>query len=123
MSIARKLALSILPALALALPLSAATSAQAHEHDHFEHHHGYDGHASYDHYVHYGHSEHVFVDRHVYVGGYTPAPVIVTVPRVNLYYRTCPTVPWLVYGGFGGYGDAQIAAQSLQGRGFEIFIR
>src|SRR6266852_3702669 len=121
MSILRKLALSIFPAVALALPLSAASSAQAHDHGHvaisFGHHWGY------DHHVYYTHLDPVFVDRRVFIGGYAPIPVIVSAPTVSVYYRTCPTEPWLVYGSFRGYTGAEIAAARLQGLGFEFFIR
>jgi hypothetical protein len=123
MSITRKLALSILPALALTLPLAAASSAQANDHGRVEHHDGHDRHWSYDHSVHFTHHDHVFVDRHVFIGGYAPVPVVVSAPTVSLYFRVGPTTPWIVYGSFGGYGDAQIAAQSLQVNGYQCFIR
>jgi len=122
MSLARKLTLSILPVLALALPLAAASSAQANDHGHVERHGGHDRHWS-DHFVHFDHHDHGFVDRRVFIGGYTPLPVIVPAPTVSLYYRVGPTSPWIVYGSFGGYGDAQVAAQSLQGNGYQCFIR
>ena len=123
MSLARKLGLSILPALALVLPLSAASSAQAKDHGHVERHDGHDHHWGYDHFVHFGHHDYVFADRHVFIGGYAPLPVIVPAPTVNVYYRVGPTSPWIVYGSFGGYGDAQVAVQSLQGYGYQCFIR
>jgi hypothetical protein len=123
MSLARKLALSILPALALALPLAAASSAQANEHGRVERHDDHEDHWSYDHSVHFTHHDHVFVDRHVFIGGYAPVPVVVATPTVSLYYRVGPTSPWIVYGSFGGYGGAQVAAQSLQGYGYQCFIR
>src|ERR1700680_3456958 len=122
MSIARKLPLSILPALALTLPLTAVSSAQANDHGHVEHRDGHDHQWSYDRSVHFTHHDHVFVDRHVFIGGYAPVPVVVSAPTVSLYYRVGPTSPWIVYGSFGGYGDAQVAAQSLQGYGYQCFI-
>ena len=105
------------------LPLAAASSAQANDHGHIEHHDGHDRHWGYDHFVHFGHHDHVFVEPRVYIGGYAPLPAVVPAPTVNVYYRVGPTSPWVVYGSFGGYGAAQVAVQSLQGYGYQCFIR
>jgi hypothetical protein len=114
MTSVRKIALTVFPALALALPLAVASGAQAHEvhHDHFEHH---------DHHVYLG--IYPRFEHRVIVENVAPYPLGVTVAPVNLFYRAGPSSPWFVYGSFAGVDDAQLAAQNLQVRGYQVYIR
>ncbi|HEY2148358.1 MAG TPA: hypothetical protein VGH32_10500 [Pirellulales bacterium] len=120
MSLPKKLALLIVPAVALALPLSAATTATAAEHGH--------GHVAHEvhwdhHDWHFGHHERVFVGPRVVIGGYVPAPVVVTPSVVSVFYRVGPVAPWTVYGTYGTFADAQSVSLSLQTSGYQCFIR
>ncbi|HEV3415333.1 MAG TPA: hypothetical protein VG056_00900 [Pirellulales bacterium] len=106
MSLLRTLSLSIVPVAALALPLATASSAQAHE-DHHEH---FDRHEHFEH--------------HEFFRHFDPVRVGVYLPPVRwVYYRLTPNTSWVAYGSYGDFADAQIAAQHLQLRGFQIVIR
>lgn len=123
MSIAKKLALLILPAVALALPLSAASSAQAYDH---HDHHDYHGHVV--HYDHFGFwpyvSRRVVVSPQIVIGPTLPlATEVVTVRPVSVFYRANALSPWVSYASYGLMADAQVAADSLRLRGLEVFIR
>ena len=123
MSIAKKLALLVLPAVVLVLPLSAASSAQAYDH-HYDHDHY--GHVV--HYDHFGYWPHVsprfVVSPRIVIGSTVPlATGVVTVQPVSVFYRTNVLSPWVSYGSFSFAADAQVAADSLRVRGLEVFIR
>jgi len=120
MSLPKKLALLIVPAVALALSLGATSTATAAEHGHKVVAH--DVHWDH-HFYHYGHHDHVFVGPRVVVGGYVPSPVLVSPPVVSLFYRVGPTAPWAIYGSYGTFADAQAVSLSLQTSGYQVFIR
>jgi hypothetical protein len=123
MSIAKKLALLVLPAVALMLPLTAASSAQAYDH---HDHHDYHGHVV--HYDHFGYwpyvARRVVVSPQIVIGPTLPLTTgVVTVQPVSVFYRTNVLSPWLSYGSYSFAADAQVAADSLRLRGLEVFIR
>ncbi|HEV2968946.1 MAG TPA: hypothetical protein VGY55_03085 [Pirellulales bacterium] len=111
MSLLRTLSLSIVPVAALALPLATASSAQAHE-DHRDH---FDRHEQFEHHEFFRHAGPIWAAP-VHVGVYLP-------PVRWVYYRLTPDAPWVAYGSYGDFADAQFAAQQLHFGGFQIVIR
>ncbi len=121
MSIAKKLALFVLPAVALALPLMATTSAQAYDHhERFER-------RVYHPWVHYDHHgyDHLRIVPQVVLSPVAPITVGVgvAVQPVSVFYRYTPASPWVVYASYGTLTDAQLAANSLTASGLQVFIR
>ncbi len=95
----RKLTLAAVTGLGL---LAAAPAAKAD--GHYGPHHSYRHHGHYHH--HHGHYHHHHHQR-----------------PYNVYYRTCPTAPWVIYQGYPIYQDAYRASFGLRTRGFEVFVR
>ena len=120
MSLPKKLALLVVPAVALALPVSAASTASAAEHGHnvAAHEVHWD-----HHFYHYGHHDHLFIGPRVVIGGYVPSPLIVTPSVVSVFYRVGPVSPWTVYGTYATVADAQAVSLTLQTSGYQVFIR
>jgi hypothetical protein len=54
---------------------------------------------------------------------YQPVPLRVRPHCYHVYYRACRGEPWICYGRYYSFYDADAAAHFLQVRGFHVVIR
>jgi hypothetical protein len=118
MSLPKKLALLVVPAVALALGAASTATAAEHGHGFVAHEVHWD-----HHYYHYGHHDHLFIGPRIVIGGYLPAPLVITPSVVSVFYRVGPVAPWTVYGTYGTFEDAQAVSLTLQTSGYQVFVR